>query len=206
MILLMFSLGVMAAVVGALPLGAVNLMVMQTTMTRNLNKGLQVALAAGIGEVVLVGIALLFSMEVLIFFDQLPWLQPGIAILFIAGGIFFLLKKAKQWKRKTGTSAVPYFSGLILALLNPPVILYWLLFFALLHDQMIVVDNQIGVLTLSLFFLGIYLGKVGVLYGYARWSDHLKRDGDSAQRKLFRIVGTAFILLGVVQMTRLLYA
>lgn len=75
MIILYFIIGILACIVGALPLGASNIAVINTTITQNAKQAFKIAIAAGIAEVVLSYYALHCNMIVRDFFERNLWIQ-----------------------------------------------------------------------------------------------------------------------------------
>ena len=53
MIVIYFLIGILASIIGALPLGASNIAVINTTIKQNAKQAFKIAITAGIAEVVL---------------------------------------------------------------------------------------------------------------------------------------------------------
>ena len=136
MIILYFLIGVLASFIGALPLGASNIAVINTTIKQNAKQAFKIALAAGVAEVVLSYYALHCNMVVRDFFDQNMWVQILIAIILIAVGVFLSFKKSKEkTSKKNKLTSSKYATGFLLGILNPPVLIYWIVAFAQLPGQ-----------------------------------------------------------------------
>ncbi len=201
MIALYLLLGIITAIIGAAPLGAVNIAVINTTIKENTQKALKIALAAGVGEVLLALFALHCSTELSTFFQENQWIQIVIVLLFMAIGIYFLAapKKKKKTKLNKKTKNSKFLTGFSLAFLNPPVVLYWIVAISLTNKHLFQLTAHTPLLALSLFFGGIYFGKIGTLYIYSKWGNKIaKKQGDS-NTKLFKIIGVALIILSIFQ-------
>ena len=96
MIVIYFLIGILASIIGALPLGASNIAVINTTIKQNAKQAFKIAITAGIAEVVLSYYALHCNLVVREFFDQNMWIQILIVVILMAVGSFFLFKKNKQ--------------------------------------------------------------------------------------------------------------
>ncbi|GAA4276989.1 LysE family transporter [Aquimarina mytili] len=203
MILLYLLFGTLIAIVGAIPLGAVNLAVINTAIKENIKSASYIALAAGIGEIVLAFFALHCSMELSDFFHENQWIQISFIVAFLLIGIYFMhlasipRQKSKQYKLKLSNSKV--LTGFSLALLNPPVIIYWILAISLTNKHIFTLTTQNPLSTLLLFFIGIYLGKIGTLYFYGKWGNKIAKKQGGSKTKLHRIIGIALITISVFQ-------
>ncbi len=208
MIILYLLLGTLIAIVGAAPLGAVNLAVINTSIKENLKNTSYIVLAAGIGEVLLAFFALHCSMELSDFFQENQWIQIMFIILFFSIGIYFLFLKSntntKSSQRKIKLSNSKFLTGFSLAILNPPVIIYWVIAISLINKYIFELTTQNTLSSLFLFFSGIYLGKTGTLYMYGRWGNNMAQKQEDSNTKLSRIIGIALIVISVFQSIKFL--
>lgn len=206
MAFLYFFIGLIAAFVAATPPGASNIAVINTTIKTSISKGLNIAYGAGFGEVILAFLALQFSMTFSIFFATNPWVQVVFILLFLLAGLYFIfknhikfsLKKAKDSKRTKAT----FTTGLLLALLNPPVLIFWLLAFSIINNYIIMISENSSLLTISFLLSGIYIGKVLVLFMYGKWGNSIANKEKCDTTKLYRIIGIALVVLSVIQSVR----
>jgi len=210
MIAFYLILGILTSVAGALPLGAVNIAVINTTIKENTRKAFRIALAAGIGEVLLALFALHCSMELTGFFENNRWIQLVIISIFLVIGIYFLVRKNKKEmntkapKIKLGKSK--FVTGFSLAFLNPPVIIYWIVAISLTNKHLFELTLYTPIIALFLFFSGIYLGKIGTLYLYSQWGNKMAQKSNDSKTKLFKIIGVALIAISFVQGVKFLVA
>ncbi len=206
MTILFFFMGFVISVIAAAPLGAANIAVINTVTTRTLGAALLVALGAGVGEVILSLIALHCTTNFANYFEQNMWIQISIFVLFILVGGFFLLRNKIQLPtRKAGlkiTRTPRFITGFLLAFLNPPVLIFWVLAFSLTHKYMLGVSDMSPIITLVLFFLGVFSGKTSTLYFYGKWGKRLTEHKKAGSTKKDLFIGVALLAVGLVQGAR----
>ncbi|MFT5890445.1 MAG: L-lysine exporter family protein LysE/ArgO [Dokdonia sp.] len=203
MILTILLIGFIATIIGAIPPGASNLAVIKTTVRENIYQSLKISYGAGIGEVFLAFIAFSSGMVVQEFFAMHVWLQFIIAGILGIAGIYFIKTKQieKRDKRKYSSK---YLTGFALSVINPPVLIYWVLIFSVLRNSF-----EIGLESYSLgfilFFLGVFLGKVITLYGYGKLGTRIqKKKPNTNASSLNRMIGVVLISLSLLQTAKLL--
>ena len=204
MIILYFLIGILTSIVGALPLGASNIAVINTTIKQNAKQALKIAIAAGVSEVILSYYALHCNIVIREFFDQNKWVQILIVIVLMTIGSFLLFKKNKQTlsKKKNITSS-KYAIGFLLGLLNPPVLIYWIVAFGMLNNNNLMLSLNSPLLVLFLFFIGVYLGKLITLYFYSRFSISIKNRVHNITLVINKVTGVLLILIGIAQAIKL---
>lgn len=203
MIILYLIFGILIAVMGALPLGAVNLAVINTSIKESIKNASYIALAAGIGEVVLAFFALHCNIELSSFFLENQWIQIIFIFLFFSTGLYFLIYKtrinSKKNTRKIKISSSKFLTGFSLSILNPPVIIYWILAISLVNKYIFDLTTQNPLASLFLFFFGIYLGKIGTLYFYGRWGNKMAQKSGGSRNKLSKIIGILLVTISIFQ-------
>ena len=200
MIIIYFIVGIFAAFVGALPLGASNIAVINTTLKQNAKQAFKIAIAAGVAEVILSYYALHCNMVVRDFFNNNIWVQIIIAILLFVIGIFLFFKKQSETpsKRKKLTQS-KYATGFFLGILNPPVLIYWVIAFSIMKNNDIMLSLQSSFTVLFLFFAGVYLGKLVTLYFYSRFSLLIKNKVQNITLVINKVTGVLLVVIGLVQ-------
>ena len=209
MIILYLIVGVFATLISALPLGAVNISVIQTTIKKSQTSAMKIAYGAGLGEIVLALLALNFNMMIASFFERNTWLQVTVIMLFFIAGIYFLVKKASKSDDRShwyDMGKSKYLKGFVLSLLNPPVMIYWLVAFSTINKYLVMITANSSTTELLLFFVGVYAGKVLTLYGYSKWSNNVKGDTRTVQRKVSRFLGIVLIGLALFQVVKFFIA
>jgi threonine/homoserine/homoserine lactone efflux protein len=203
MILLYIIIGVLLSAVGAVPLGASNIAVITTSTKESLSKGLVIAHGAGFGEVVLAFIALTYSKLITTFFEMNAWIQVSFIILFFIIGLFFLFLKKIRFKIKNPMvnkrKKPKFLTGFLLAMLNPPVLIFWVIAISLTQKYMIPISSMSPFILLLLFFTGVYIGKFITLYFYGKISHHRAKKQNKERYKLYRVIGIVLIVVSTLQ-------
>ena len=203
-----FLLGVFTAVVGAIPLGAVNLAVITTSVKENTKKASRITLSAGVGEVLLAIFALYFGLELSYFFHENQWVQILFIILFVIVGAYFLfLKKENHTRSRYDKPKIfnsKFITGFSLAILNPPVIIYWILAISLINKYLFALTAQNYLISLLKYFSGIKLGKTGTIYLYGKWGIKLAQRQKSSPSKLSKTIGIALLIIAFLQSIKLI--
>lgn len=205
MALVYLFLGIITAIISALPLGASNIAVINTTLKQNAKQAFKIAIAAGIAEVILSYYALHCNIAVASFFNNNVWIQILLVIILIGVGSFLMFKKqsanTKPKSRKFTQSK--YATGFVLGLLNPPVLIYWLIVYGVLNNNNFMLSLKSSFLVLFLFFFGVYLGKLLTLYAYSKMSLIIKNKMTNVTGTLNRVTGILLITIGVLQSLKL---
>ncbi|WP_298902271.1 LysE family transporter [uncultured Psychroserpens sp.] len=204
MIILYFIIGVFASIVGALPLGASNIAVINTTIKQNAKQAFKIAIAAGVAEVILSYYALHCNMVVRDFFDRNMWIQITIVIiLMIVGGFLFFRKTKTKAPKKRKLTSSKYATGFFLGILNPPVLIYWIVAFGIINNNDLMLSLGSPLFVLFLFFTGVYLGKLLTLYLYSKFSIAIKNKVQNITIVINKVTGVLLIVIGVAQAIKL---
>lgn len=204
MIIVYFFIGIFASVIGALPLGASNIAVINTTLKQNAKQAFKIAVAAGIAEVILSYYALHCNMFVRDFFINNLWIQIVIIVLLIAiGGFLFFKKQTEKKTKKLKLTKSKYTTGFLLGILNPPVLIYWIIAFGIINNNDIMLSLQSSLTVLFLFFFGVYLGKLLTLYLYSKFSLLIKNKVQNITLIINKVTGVLLILIGLLQAVKL---
>jgi threonine/homoserine/homoserine lactone efflux protein len=209
MIILYFFIGLLTSIIGALPLGASNIAVINTTLKQNASQAFKIAITAGIAEVILSYYALHCNMIVKDFFSTNQWLQISIAVLLLAVGSYLFFKSNK---RKTNTSKKSnrllqskYATGFFLGLLNPPVLIYWLVIYGFINTNNIMLSMQSSLVVLFLFFVGVYIGKIFTLYIYSKFSLAIKQKFENINVIINKVTGSLLFFIGLVNVFKIYF-
>lgn len=209
MILLYIFTGMILSVIGAVPLGASNIAVITTTTKESFAKGMRIAQGAGLGEVTLAFFALWYTKVLTDFFEMNSWIQISFIGLFFGIGMLFLVsdkfnisfKKSSKNKRKYSK----FLTGFLLAVMNPPVLIFWMIAISLTQKYVAPISNMSPILFLLLFFTGVYIGKFITLYLYGKLSHKSAQKETQEKSKLYKLIGIALILLSTLQGIRFFY-
>ena len=201
MILTALLIGTIATILGALPPGASNLAVIKTSLQESHRESLKISYGAGLGEVLLVFIAFSSGMVVQDFFEMNLWVQYLVAARLATVGLYFTINKKENTESKPKKSS-KYLLGFTLSVINPPVLIYWILVFSLLAKWISSTSSN-SVLWLGLFLSGVFIGKVATLYGYSKFGSHIQKKKTSSGSNINRYIGITLIILACMQVIKL---
>lgn len=203
--LLYFIVGIFVTFLGAIPLGTVNISVINTTLKMDARNAMKIALTAGIAEIIISFYALHCSMMVSSFIDMNQWIQIAIAfVLFLIGGVLFFKKKKETQEKKFKMSK--YITGLFLGLLNPPVLVYWLFMITYLNKNAFQLNMNTSLTILFVFFSGVYLGKLLTLYGYSKFSVLIKNKVQNIAAMINKVIGVLLFVIGSIQVLKYMFS
>ena len=204
MIIIYFFVGIFTAIVSALPLGASNIAVINTTLKQNTKQAFKITITAGLAEVLLSYFALYYNKSIKLFFNNNLWLQILIAIiLFAVGCILFFKKPSPKSDKKVKLKQSKYLTGFLLGIINPPVLLYWVVAFGVLNNNDIMLSFQSPILIISLFFFGVYIGKIATLYLYSKISVKIKNKVENIALIINKVTGVLLIIISFIQAIKL---
>jgi len=198
-------LGFITAILGALPLGTTNVAVMNTTIKENIQSALKIAYTAAIAEVILVLVALYYNTKILKFIDHNIWVQYSIAVILLVVGAFLFFRKKDSRVIKKTLKISKQLLGFILGMVNPPVLIYWIIAISFLKKKMIYLDLSSEFTLLILFLVWVFFGKVVTLYGFGKFSHQLKLKIKHLTTKVNQIIGLFLAVVSIVQFVKLIY-
>ena len=208
-----FFIGLLTAIIGALPLGTTNVAVINTTIKENVQSALKIVYTAALAEIILVLIAINFNMQIEKFVGMNIWLQYTIAFILLGVGIILFLGRKECVKDENEECIIikkrynisKQMLGFILGLVNPTVLIYWILVISFLNKKMLYLNINVEYLLLILFLTGVFFGKVMTLYGYGKFSHVLKVRMKNITTRINRIIGVLLICISIFQFTKLFY-
>lgn len=194
-----FVIGLVVSFLGSIPLGTVNLAVVQTTVTINFRAGLYFALGATIIELIYSAIAIKF-IAVLLSNNSLDLAIQMISVpAFIALGIFYF-NKEEQTKAADIKRRKSFYNGLFVGLINPLQIPFWIAYGSyLLSNDWIKNDDHL----LNVFILGICVGTLLVLTLIAVVSNSIISKINLQTKKVNKGIGIILFLLSAYQIVRI---
>lgn len=206
MILLYILLGIILAITGATPIGASNIAVI-TTSKKSYTKAIQIAKGAGLGEVVLAFLALWYTQLLCSYFEMNTWIQISFVALFFILGMAFILSKNLNFKlpfklKRKGKYST-YLTGFILALLNPPVLIFWMVGISLAQKYVLPISNMSSITIVVLFLVGVYSGKYLTLFLYGKLGRVSTNKPTRNPHRLHQFIGIALLLLSTIQGIRI---
>lgn len=205
MISIYLFIGIIASCIGALPLGASNVAVINTTLKQNAKQAFKIAIAAGIAEVLLSYYALHCNTSLKTFFNDNKWVQISIVIILLIIGTFLLFKKQSSKTMQKKLVQSKYATGFVLGILNPPVLIYWVVTYSILHSNDFMLSLKSSFSVLFLFFSGVYLGKLLTLYFYSKISTVIKNRVNNITNTINKVTGALLIGVGILQSLKLYF-
>ncbi|NQY29561.1 MAG: LysE family transporter [Flavobacteriaceae bacterium] len=210
-LILYFFTGLLVAIIGALPLGTVNVAVINTTIKENISSALKIVFPAAIGELLLILFAISYFKTIQEFISQNNWLEYIIMLLLFVIGIVLIFGKKNCIKDENGECLVTKNKvrlskegiGFLLGLFNPTVLIYWLLVISFLSTKMIQLNLNTDLLLLSAFFFGAFIGKSITLYGYGKCSHILKMKVKGITTTINKVIGSLLLIVVVIQMIKI---
>ena len=194
-----FFLGLLTTIIGALPLGTTNVAVINTTIKENIQSALKIVYSAALAEMILVIVALNFNMQIENFI--------GMNIILLLGRKECIKNENEECiiikKRRYNPSKQVL--GFILGLVNPTVLIYWILVISFLRKKMIHLDISLEYSLLGLFLVGVFLGKVLTLYGYGKFSHTLKLKMKNITTKINRVIGILLVVVSLFQFAKIFF-
>jgi threonine/homoserine/homoserine lactone efflux protein len=193
-----FCYGLIACFIGGLPLGIINMSVVNITVRKSPKAAYQFALGSSLVEIFEASIAVIFGLAIEGYLRHSATLQFIIFLGFVFLGIYFLQKKTRTNYRESGTrrGTSEFMKGIIVALLNPQAIPFWLLALTFVAPYHII--DFIGS-NLYFFLGGVFFGKLLSLLLFARGARYIKSHLSESSRLIDRAMGYVFIIIGLVE-------
>jgi hypothetical protein len=185
-------------IVGALPFGLVNLSVLDTSYHTGTASAMKISHGAALIEVAFGLTTLMAGGLIAHLIRNFPLLYYLVLALPAIIGMVFLLK-GRHKQAAGGLKKHGFLKGVLLNLASIQVLLYWLLAMTYLHALL---DVEVHVFTMVLFALGIWLGKMGVLWLYAVFSKKIFERAGFLSRNINRIIGVALLFTVVIQLIK----
>ncbi len=195
--------------VASLQLGPVNLRVIQSTIEHNKRYALLVGLGGSLPELLYAGIA--FYITEFIDFNSFDgkWLSLITLPVFIFLAIYNFRKKDTASNKDP--NALPpanhkgFVEGLILAMLNPQLITFWLVIIAFFKSEGWLVD---ATLTQQIFFvagtaIGAFVLQLTFIALATKYKDQIMK---KLGKNFNKIIGGLFLLLAVIDASKLIYS
>ncbi|NRF40623.1 LysE family transporter [Pedobacter sp. LMG 31643] len=201
MLFLTLFLGVILNMIGYIPPGNINLTVVQITITRGLRQALYFIMAFSTVEI-------FFTFGVMRF---VQWLSSEIKLdniidvimVFMFGILGVITWRSRKEMPKADYSkkdSIKY--GLILGVVNPMQIPYWLFVgtYLISHEWI-----DIGYLSLSVFSIGSGIGAGLALYGFARFAQYIQEKFALSSYIVNKGIAILFFALSAYHVCKIVY-
>ena len=186
---------IIITIIGALPFGLVNLTVLDISFHRNKIAALKVAHGAAWIEVLFGLTALITGSLIAQYTKDHQVVQTLVLIIPALVGSAFLLKKNRS-EAKTTKKDHGFLKGMMLNLISIQVLLYWLFAMTYFNTRY---EPEFNILFIALFVLGIWVGKMGVLWIYALLSQKIFSRFAFLARNINRIIGVVLLITVFIQ-------
>jgi len=202
MIFILITVAFLASIIGALAPGASNALVVKTAMSKGFTNAKPIIYGAGVGEIILALAAFYFGFMITSFLEMNLWAQLTLSGILMIVGIYIIARRP-QLNKNHDITANPYLTGFFLSTMNPPVLLYWIIVFTILHRFHLNVEgSNLGML--FFFMAAVFAGKVLTLLGYARLGKQLDKK-ERNPNKVNKIIGGMLLVVGVIQVVKVYY-
>lgn len=197
MLLLFFFSGLILSFIGALPLGTVNLAVINNSISKK-NKAVKtISIAASFSEIIIAIFAYTYGRNILNFIIHNSILQYLMIVILFILGLYFLTQN-KKTKPLVHLKIPDFGKGFTLGIVNPSVWLYWVIIISLLKEKITHYNPVLLSFSyLFIFFTAIYIGKLLALLLYSKIGHLLNK-----QKRSFKntIIGSLLTITATAQL------
>jgi L-lysine exporter family protein LysE/ArgO len=194
-----FSLGLIAAIIGAAPFGLVNLSVVESTLKRGERVAFLVSAGATLIEIVYVLLAIFMGSRLGGYNENNQWIEFFILLVLLTAGLSFFRRKESGTEK---VSIMPAFvKGIFLNILSVQVLLYWFVAVAFLQANSLIVFTRECIIA---FTLAVVPGKMFTLFLYRLLANKIKSKSTVIARKINYIIGIIMMGLATVQLVKIL--
>ena len=191
-------IGTLTCFIGTIPFGPINLAVVKTTVDFNYSRGMEIALAASLVEIVQALIAISFGMLISDFLDTNTLFKLVIAAIFIVLAVVVFTRKSNSSLQNSEPQTTGFFGrGLLIAALNPQAIPFWIFALAAISQYANFVYSGIN---LAAFLVGVFIGKLLALLGFVYTSNYLKGHLQQSSQLVNHLLAGVLLFIGITQM------
>ena len=193
-----FCYGLIACFIGGLPLGIINMSVVNITIKQSSKSAYQFALGSSLVEIFEASVAVIFGLAIEGFLRDNQIMQFIIFFAFVLLGLYFLLKKPRQvfYESSANKKSSEFVKGIVVALLNPQAIPFWLFALAFVAPYHII--DFVGS-NLYFFLGGVFIGKLLALVLFTKSATYIKTHLSQSNRIIDKTMGSIFIIIGILQ-------
>ena len=193
--LFIFGIGFIPSFLSGLPLGPINVWVIQTTLKKNLRSGLSGSMGASLIEMCAAFLALNSTILLARILEDNPWFSIAAFAIFVAIGFFFIFTPNKPNTNDPENNSKfagggAFIRGAGMALLNPLILPFWVITLSYLHsDQQIQLSSGLQMSLIAFFLVGVYFGKFAALSIYGMVSKRVAKRLGNLKDNINKIVG-----------------
>ncbi len=189
-----------ATTIGAVPLGLVNLSVLDSALKNDTRGASQIAHGASVVEVFFALASLLVGTKLSPFFEGNPVVRYFVFAVLLISGLFFWFKTNKEKIRKEAQKSFGFLKGVLLNIVSIQVLLFWLLAATVLSAKQWLPTTFPEVL---LFLSGVWLAKMGVLKGYAFLAKKVASHAEKFSANTNRIISIVLLAVSIIQFIKI---
>ncbi len=197
--LVQFIYGLCGSLLGGVAFGPINLSVVELTVKKSLKAASRFCAAAALVEIGQAFIAILFGKLIEKKIEEFPELKILVIVFFILLGLYFIIKKDKPKSELQEGNRTSFINGLIVAILNPQAIPYWIFVLAYLKSADVLALYSTNLL---LFLAGVAIGKYIILTIYSYLSFYISRHVTNLNNYVSKAIGGILVAAGIVQAIR----
>ena len=195
-----FLIGLFGSFMGTLAIGPANLGVINITIRHNSKAASKFITGATIVEVMYATAAVLSGKLIIKKIDEYSYIKVIVILIFFVAGLYFFFKKEHDHDASDNgdqTEKKSFFlKGMMVALINPQTIPYWL-FISTYFTAHKILDLNSWYL---IFFLGGALtGKYSSLSLYGYLSNYIKHRKSKLAFYLNKFIGVTLIIIAIIQ-------
>jgi threonine/homoserine/homoserine lactone efflux protein len=191
-----FLTGLVVSFLGTLPLGVLNVTIMDVSLKKGMRSALRFALACALVELVYSYISVQLTKSI-IEFPALKTITETIATITLLGMGIYYIRKHHSLNASKQKNVSSFYLGTILSILNFVAFPFWILYTTLLQGKGIVGLSQQSFIII--YVIGISMGTIAGLLPFAYASRFLTRFVAVHQDRMDRTIGFLFIFLSVCQ-------
>jgi threonine/homoserine/homoserine lactone efflux protein len=193
-----FCYGLAACFIGGLPLGMINMSVVNIALKKSARSAYQFAFGSSLVEIFEASVAVIFGLAIEGFLRDNQLLQFIIFFAFVLIGIYFLLKKPKRvfYESTSNKKYSEFIKGIAVALLNPQAVPFWIFALAFVAPYHII--DFVGA-NLYFFLGGVFIGKLLALVLFTKGAKYLKTHLSQSISVIDKTMGSIFIIIGIIQ-------
>ncbi len=176
---------------------------MNITLKKGFQDGFQFSLGAAIVEIGEVALAIAFGSLIQSLLSENIGLQIIIIVVFMVVGFYYLFSIPRPvLKSKIKIKVSPFFKGVMVAIANPQAIPFWVFLLTFISQYFELNFEGPGLL---LFFIGVFLGKLGALSLFAYTSKFLRPKLELSCKIINKTLGVILIFIGLAQVYKIFF-
>lgn len=193
-------LGFLGSYIGGIPFGPLNLSVVEITLKKDRQAAARFAITASLVEIAEASIAILFGKMIIVHLEANTWIKLAVVLFFISFGLFFIFKKETPCvKEDTSKGKSAFIKGLVVSVLNPQAIPYWIFFLTFVGSY---ITLELNSWHLIFFLAGVSIGKYFILSTFGVFSTRIQKRMKNLCSMVSKIIGFVLITIGIFQVFR----